>query len=639
MTGKNNNNLGLKDDRPTEFLFDISKQVKQFYSIPVIFLTHKDYSDDVFNALCYLRTALQDGSKSDIIDNVVSFHLKWMNAVNEIEKYTKRINEISRSDILEAINYTIEALSSRCKHYKRYITKYCNTLTNEQQFHLSADYDVIDGMHNEVVQSLFSMLQCFSNYDSDDEFKVKVNDAINDLLDWLDSIYDSLSLLLCKYINGNMPNLNRDLTNTLQKIVSEFIEYRTPSTEKLLQDLKAKGKQVDCMILCTADYRLEICYIEENIKKLESRILEFESNPHAAAAVKEFQCKLKYLNETLQSIENLKNNNTFFHSDIKIHLQEVGGDVLCMCDDFFQLRIFNYELPFKQREELVTELCKVWNKAVLGGLGDKSFISILRADAVNEEYTDDLGTFYIDEYSRKIYKIPNDETLYQENEQGKLVALADDKDHVYYYDECGRYYIDRNTRLRVYKYYVTASEYMLGTSGKLLKLKEERDGVTYYYDHFGRYYINNDGKHIYRETDTTSEYENDGFGNLVRLRSHSDILDSCPLNINVTEDTKYLQESVGIALKRCIAEVVLHQPNDPIKYLAECLEKYKEDIERHEKESEEKRELEIAREVKSSESIEEESNIMEKLSYLNESENEGDLFDLNFAKYKTMMHE
>ncbi|CAH2265139.1 jg9291 [Pararge aegeria aegeria] len=579
-----------------EFLFDISKEIKYFYEVPVIFLTQKDYSDNIFNTMCSMRTALEEGSKTQIIDIIVDFHLQWLHAIKDLEKFSNKLQVLPRQEVYAAITYTIDAMCNRLKYYQRYMLKYRPSLSNDNQANILADFEIIEEMYDDVTQILIKKLKCFRNFDTDDEFKIKVRDATEELISWVDLIHDEFVIQLTKHINGN---LIADLTKILRKIVSDLHKSNSPTVQKLLEHLKVMGNDFSTMIRCISVHDLEMNKLIEKINTLDDKISSLAGEP--TAAVINLQNKKKYFENRLNFLENSKTALKSFLECNDAQLEHLDNEQICNCKDFYQLRIFNHALPQQERERLVTELCCTWDLAISGEHRHKSIISILSAADMKEEFTDALGSFYIDQHSRKIYKVPDDETLYQPNEHNDLVPLSDDAEHIYFYDECGRYYFDPKTRQRVYKAHETASEYMMDSSGILLKVKEQRKGVTYYYDNYGRYYINCEGKHIYREADSTSEYENDGLGNLVRIRSNLDLLKLCPDDVHVTEDFKYLKNTVGKALRESIADVILHQPADPIKYLSARLMKYRENLELKEKRSKEKEELQIERELRMSE--------------------------------------
>lgn len=587
-----------------QFLFDISKEVKDFYEAPVIFVTKKDYSDIVFNTLCQVRKAVQEGIKANqnaLIDLIVDYHLAWLHAVNDVEGFKKRAkHDLSRDEVFQAISFTIDAMNNRLKYYRRYMERNRTQLPVLEQNHITAEMEIVDEMHKAVTNNLLEKLKCFRNPNTDEnEFKLKTVTSADELLVWLDKINDGLSMQLSKYINLNVPQLTGDLTKTLQQIVDELQSSNSPAAQKILADLRQRGRELSSMIRCTADRSLEISKVVEKINVLGDRISRLETGPSGqpSAALMGLKRKREFLERRLQSLENLKTTLKILRKEGGFRFEDVTEEELCVCEDFFQLRIFNHVLPAEERERLVTELCYLWDLAVFGERSHKSIISILSAAEMKEEFSDELGSFYVDEYSRKIYKIPGDDVLYQPNEVNELVPLSDDKDHIYYYDECGRYFADSKTRQRIYKAHAKASEYMMDTSGVLLKIKEERGGITYYYDNYGRYFIGDDGKHIYREEDSLSEYENDGLGNLVRIRSQADFLEPCPGDVNVTEDFKYLKNAVGLALRQCIADCITHQPPDPIKYLSCSLIKYREAQEMKDKRNQDKEELEIEREL------------------------------------------
>ncbi|VVD05822.1 unnamed protein product [Leptidea sinapis] len=582
--------------------------------------------------MCSMRNALQGETKSQVIDIIVDFHLQWLHIVNEVEHFAMRINELPRDEIYEAISFTIDATNARLHYFQKYMDKYKPTLSNEYQFNINSEIELLQAMHIDISHILHEKLKCFRTFDSDDEFKYKVKSVTEEFLDWIDSVTDSMAVELTKYVNPNV-RLNEDLAKTLQHIINELNISKNATTERMLKNLKLKGRELASMIRTTQNHNLEIGKIYKKINELESQIYNLNLEPTNPARLA-LEQKKDYLEKRLQNLESEKTSLKELQNLADVHLECVPEDDLCICEDFYTFRIFNHDLPQEKREHLVTELCYVWDLAVFGERSHKSIISILSAADIREEYTDELGTYYIDEHSRKIYKIPDDETLYQLNEVGELVPLTDDGNHVYFYDECGRYFID-STRQRVYKAYATASEYMLDSSGILLKVKEERDGVVYLYDNYGRYYINDEGKHIYREDDTASEYENDGFGNLVRIRSHLDMFELCPDDAKVTDEFKYLKLNVGKALRECIAEVILHQPADPIKYLAARLVKYRENIEMREKRAQEAECLNVEREIKIAEERAEAERLARELTVISHGGSEVTL-DSNLVNYTSM---
>ncbi|KAJ0176810.1 hypothetical protein K1T71_007989 [Dendrolimus kikuchii] len=584
--------------------------------------------------MCSIRAALFEDDKKRIIDVIVDFHLNWLHTINEIENFKKLINDLPREDMYQAISYTIDAMGYRIKYYQKYMENIKYTLSNVNQANLLMDMEIVEDMHKEVTRMLLERLKCFRNYTSINEFILKVNDATEELLIWIDKISDNFAKQLTSHVNLNTPHLSGDLTKTLQQIVDDFQSSQSPSALKIIDELKSKGHELSTMIRCTTGHSLEISKVVEKIQILEDRIKRLESGP-SLAAVMALTNKKEFLEQRLASLENLKVTLKSLHQLKDVPLEEVNEEEFCICEDFFQFRVFNHSLPLEEREKLVTELCYLWDLAVFGERSRKSVISILSAGEMKEEFTDDLGTFYFDEYSRKIYKLPGDDTLYQQNERNKLVPLCDDTDHIYYYDDCGRYFIDTKTRQRVYKAHATASEYMMDSTGVLLKVKEERDGIVYYYDNYGRYYINDDGKHIYREPDTTSEYENDGLGNLVRIRSYLDIFKPCPDDAHVTEDCKYLKQTVGDALRVCIADVILQQPADPIKCLSVRLLKYRENMELKEKRLREKEELNVEREIIAAEEKAAAERAALEAALLTQGGSEAS-YDSNLLKYRSM---
>ncbi|XP_061715812.1 uncharacterized protein LOC133524047 [Cydia pomonella] len=585
-------------------LFDICKEVKLYYESPVIFLTKTDFSDKAFNVMCTVHTILNEErdekTKGRILDLIVDYQLQWLQYVNAIENFEQLVIDrtLPKEELYQAVNYTMDSMTYRLKHFQRLIEKNRSGLSNENHAILNAELEIVEEMHKEIAKALVDKLKCFRGIQSGPEFDIKLKSEVEDLLQWLDKISDNLAILLSKYVSFNVQHLSSDLTKTLQQIVEEFKTDESPSAKKMLEELKEKGKDLCSMVRSTASHDLEINKVVEKIAVLDDRIKRLEEeNAHAALGALRY--KKDFLEARLNSLDNLKTTLKSLHN-LADYMPDVPLEELCECPDFFQMRIFNHALPSPERERLISEFCYLWDIAV-NGKKKKSIISILSATEEKEEFTDELGIFYIDEYGRKIYKKPDEPTLYQCNESEILVPLSDDSEHVYFYDECGRHFLDPQTRQKIYKAHATASEFMMDSSGALIKLKEIRNGITYYYDNFGRYYINEENKRIYIEEDSTSEYENDGFGNLVRIRSQLDILEPCPDDENVTEDFNYLKRNVGVALRECIAKTIVAQPADPVKYLSTCLFKYRDNIEQREKRAREKEQLDVEREIRAAE--------------------------------------
>ncbi|KAJ8731592.1 hypothetical protein PYW07_004756 [Mythimna separata] len=478
--------------------------------------------------------------------------------------------------------------------------KYRSSLSNESQANLTTDLEIIEEMHKEVAEALLVKLKEFKNPCSFEEFKVKVNEAIDQLLNWLDKNYDGLAIRLSNYMH--LPNLESNLSKPLQRIIGDLLlaDKCNPAAAEMLDQLKKKGKPVGSLIRRCVEHKLELRKVLANIDVLRETI-EALADQEMSAPIMALIQKKQYLENRVNSLEKSKTTLVGIKSISDIKLEDDIEE--CPCPDFYQLKVFNHILPVETREKLVTDLCRLWNLAVFDERSHESVLSIVTAGTgVKEEFTDELGTFYIDEHSRKIYKSTEDnETLLQPNEHGELVRLSDDMYHIYFYDEYGRYYIEDVTRDRVYKARLSNSEYKMNTSGALVKVKDIIDGTEYYYDTCGRYYINDKDKRIYCEEGHLSEYENDDLGNLVRIRSQADLFQPCPDDEHVSEDFKYLKLTVGPALRVCIADILLHQPADPIKYLSTGLLKFRENFELRDRRLGEKAELTAEREIKAAE--------------------------------------
>lgn len=605
------------------FSFHIGTEIKRSFESPVILLTKKDYADYIFRTLIDIRSALIRNVAADEIAEIInSFHLDWLRAVREVEQFKKRAKDTPREVIQNAIDFTIKCVHTRYASYKAFLSNLKLKISIEDQLIIQADLEIIRDMKESVISVLQEKHTCFKYNADQTEYLVKLNYEIDELLNWLDRLTDGLALQFCKVVKVYTPQLARELSKTLIQVIDEVAAANSPRLRKSAMKIDSKGKLLSSMLRINASHELEQTKVIEKIKELEDRIERTKDDN--SSGVLGLQHKVIYLEERLQSLQNLQ-------TSLNALRMEQNKEI---CEDDMssntELRMFNHNLPALDRGRLVERLIKLWDNALTGDETGKSIISILSAADMNQVYTDDIGQFTVDQYGRKIYS-SGSTTQYQLNEKNQLVEVNDDSEHVYYYDDCGRYYLSES-RTRIYKDHDSASEYELCTNGRLLKLKETIDGIEYRFDTHGRYFIDEEGKRIYCSLETGERYEQDGFGNLVRIHSKQLISKPCPDEPLTVPENKYLQRVVGDALKKCIAKVVLHQPADPIGFLADSLEKYCQHIAQREKRLNDEKEL-------AAERRNQEGQVSAPLqSYVTEEEEmTRSSIESNFQNYKTDM--
>ncbi|KAG6442733.1 hypothetical protein O3G_MSEX002451 [Manduca sexta] len=605
------------------FLFTIAKEIKRSFESPVILVTRKDYGEDIFNSLIEMRTALlQQAAPARVADIINNFHVGWLQAVQDIEKNKKRVKDTPRDIFLKAIEFTRECMNNRHKNFQKFIDQLQLNMTTEEITLIQTDLAIIGDLRDIVNATLIEKLKYLRNLADSTEFCSKINDEIEELLNWLDRLNDHLAIQFCKVLNLRVPQFSSDLTKTLQDIVDEVAESTDPKSQKLASEIMSKGKILGSIVRIDSVNDLEIRKVIEKIKILENRIDRLKNEN--SSALMALQHKTLYLEERLQSLENLKESL----NNLRNQNRRTYGDLTLSQSNEYQ--IFNHILPHNERCRLVEQLVKLWDAAIAPGCDRKSIISILSAADIKEVFSDDIGHFTVDKYGRKLYTQSNDTKLYQLNEKNELVPMRDDDKHVFFYDECGRYYIN-DLRQRIYKADGSASEYVLQKAGVLVKVREEIDGNEYFYDELGRYYFNGFGKRIYHEENSDTEYEHDGLGNLVKIRDELPFYNTCPREPMVMEEMKYLKHAIGVALKKCLAEVVLHQPPDPVLYLAECLEKYRTNVETKQRRSVEEKEMRAERALQPLPTI-----ISPERSYVGIGEGEEFDSDYNYTSYESM---
>lgn len=542
------------------FLFSIAQEIKRAFDTPVILLTMKDYAECVFTSLVEMRTALLHRAAPERVVSIISdFHLTWLQAVKDIECFKRQIRDTPRHSIVtKAVDFTIECALKRKEYFQQYIDSSKDTMTLKEHDLIGMDLRAISDMNINLQSALHEKQHSIRNMVDPSEYYYKILDETEELMNWLDVLNDNLAIQFSKFVGVRFPtSLATDLSKTLQQLIEDVAGSSNQEMNKLVNELQLKSESISSKI--GLQNELEIIKIVEKIKDLENRIVALKRENSSAVAA--LQHKAKFLEQRLDMIEDLKQSMSTLKSknDNSVQAKSKG-----------ESHMFDHLLPRQDRQRLVDGLIKLWSEAMDHRLEGKSIISILSVADMKETFCDDLGKFVIDKYGRKLYS--EDLSLYQLNEKNQLVPVSDDDKHVYFYDDCGRYYINEINN-RVYKAHRDASEYMLNYNRVLVKTKEIRNGIAYYYDSLGRHYSEENGRKVYLGEDG-EKYEHDGLGNLVKICSHI-YYEMCPRPPIAIEETIYLQQTVGAALKKCVAEVVLHQPEDPILFLAKSLENYR----------------------------------------------------------------
>lgn len=225
---------------------------------------------------------------------------------------------------------------------------------------------------------------------------------------------------------------------------------------------------------------------------------------------------------------------------------------------------------------------------------------------VQKYEVDELGRFYLDADGNKIYKAsPYAAEFKLENgvlvqttavcpllsdEQGDYVITADGKKvylQKYEVNEIGRYYLDADGN-RVYKANAWAAEFRM-IDGLLVKVKSEMqllfDDIGDYFvdaegnkvyvqvyemDEVGRYYLDADGNKIYKADPYAAEYRLiDGVLHLIKEAVERVGSQVCVPPVKT--QFEYVKEYLGKALRRALAATIMHQPSDPINFIANHL--------------------------------------------------------------------
>lgn len=498
------------------FLFIIVKEVQISFTSPVIFFTLTDYAENIFTTMNNIHNALLKDEPPDKFAEIVnSLHMEWLQAVQDVEMFSKRINNTPREVILNALDYTMNCIELRYNHILEYIDKMHSPMTEEEEQLLRENLTTINEMQHTVNSALLEKLQYIRSQADQAEYLTRIHDETEELLDWLDILEDSLAIELCKVLNFKVPLTRSSLAKTLKQIVDEVAQDNTPEAQRIsevshVSNLISSSSRLDDI------HEIEIEKITHKIKSLESRInrLRAETSPELMA----LKHKTIFLKYRLQSLENIRTSMNRLKNDSweqnSVENLDDHGPITSM--------IFNHLLPHQDRCRLVENLKLLWKNALTDNRRDhESIIDIFSAVNLGEQlYSDEIGIFSVDKFGRKIYRKDTDDIL---NDRNKLVPLNDDEKHVYFYDLCGRYYLD-NSRHRVYKNHDGADEYILDKNGLLVKVREEKEGVVYFFDRLGRYYTNAEGKHIYRHDGSPDEYEIDSLDNLVRIHRNLSIM-------------------------------------------------------------------------------------------------------------------
>lgn len=542
------------------YLFSIAKLIKRSFDNPVILITKKDYADCAVTSLVDMRAALLHRAAPELVVNIIrDFHLTWLEAISDIDNFKRQIKNTPRDTIITtAFDFTSDCAVKRLEYFQHYIDSIRSSMTLEEQVLIEVDLRAITDMNLNFQSALEEKQQAMRNIVDTNEYYNKIFDETEELMNWLDVLNDNLAIEFSNFVGVESP---MSLVDQVSKTLQQRIEEVARSSNDINNYVDEEELQFKGEICPDSGDELEVKKIIEKIKDLENKIVFLKREN--SLAIPALRHRAKCLRKRLDMIEDLR---------LSFTLKNKRGDT--MKPNFKgDKHIFDHLLPKQDRKRLVEDLLIHWNDAVIGALEGNSIISILSVADIKESFCDDFGKFVIDKYGRKLYTSNLDNpSLYQVNEKQEFVPVSDDNKHVYFYDSCGRYYVN-DFKHRVYKAHKTASEYILDFDGMLIKTKEIRNGKAYHYDSLGRYYFEENGKQIYLGEDG-HKYEDDGLGNLVKIRTCF-MYEMCSLPSSIPiEETKYLQRTIGEALKKSIADVILHQPHDPILFLAQSLENY-----------------------------------------------------------------
>lgn len=180
--------------------------------------------------------------------------------------------------------------------------------------------------------------------------------------------------------------------------------------------------------------------------------------------------------------------------------------------------------------------------------------------------------FYLNSKKQKIYKVESFSSEYAVDDEGNRMKIKNgfplitNENGEYYLDsqirkiytkyffkdENGRYFIDIHGD-RFYKTDAEASEYKL-INGQWTKTKD------------GTYETDKRGMRKYPENAQGEKENEEIMENVLNLTENKNLK---------SEDIKYIQETIGPAIKKALAAVVIHQPADPINYFANFLHHYR----------------------------------------------------------------
>ncbi|KAJ2952663.1 hypothetical protein O0L34_g7001 [Tuta absoluta] len=525
------------------FLLAFTAEINRSYESPVILLTMKDYAENIVNSLLEMRSALiQRPDISQVIDIINTLHLEWLQAVKDIEVFKKRAQDTPREHITNAIEFSIQRASKRSKKWQKILKEMLPVPTSpENAKTLQNEIETLSQTHKNLKSSLKDKLTTFSVMIVDPtDYNFKVLDETDELLNWLDYLNDSLAIQFCQMM-GLKTELMADLTIILRKIIDDVVtstNHKTKPEKEKQHKLSFSVDQVD-----TKNNEIEA--IHGKIKDLEDRTERLKSKD--SSAVTALKHKIMYFRDRLRSIENLRT------SMVRLRNKTDSGKMLDT------VHMFEHLLPPQQRCCLIEKLLQAWTNAIVGSVPkDTNLISILSIMDMKAMSNDGVDTSNLNKNRGKIYVQHENGSVYQLDALNKFEGMCDDEKHMYFYDKCGRYYCNElNERI----YTTLASEDCHVEQVRLRKLEERHKAREYLYDNLSRYSLKDNG------------INDGGMGDLVHIKSVEYV--ECPPQPSVIESSDYLKRVVGTALKKCIALVVLRQPEDPVKFLAKTLEDYR----------------------------------------------------------------
>ncbi|CAF4797376.1 unnamed protein product [Pieris macdunnoughi] len=532
------------------FYKDYLQKIRRWTLESVYLILHEDIVPKLKHYIKLISCAeFKDGSYhtyyGDLKKIVNSYSFHWIDVMDEsIRVADKLYYNIDKEKLLHIMEHTLHLHQAKQVDFGR------NFLPIESAIEKQT-YEEIERMYNIAMDKLLQLREQLQSFDTQERVEKFVKEHFSLSLKNKNSIfaftYEYIALALARNIERirvSLEEINKRVSSNLCNIQDEC----NASLTSLLYQLYDKNKEH--MTIFRQDIRssVEIAEVQRSITIIKDKI---EDSKHVPTE------RLK--EEVAYWREKVKEFNIIYDTIKKLNAER---DNLTAPEITYIEVLENPEKTYESSENL--ELCVRQRLERLHKLrlnAAKSLFTFFSVKGPDRKfYSDQIGTYYVDDYGHKVYFYDYGLNMFHVDCKGEFVDLQTNENDLYFYDSYGRYTIKNGENL-----------YQVAPCSSLYKLENDvRVKVTKDCGHSDR-----PNKECKMEVKDPFDFEILPKSKAVDKKEKLD-----------TETVNYLWNNFGHILPDALHDVAKAQPKNPIHFLAHKLlyHKYRRTITEIEKE-------------------------------------------------------